>query len=118
MVPSPYRKGDLAQVTEGTRFDRPEGLRIYTHEEREALARSDRYKGLDSAGEPILAPYYGSEPLAPGTILHILRARARPPIPVNRRSTGWVLVLDTHSGHKFYVNDRFLRVLTNSPTVS
>lgn len=77
-----------------------EAIHVYTPEERAALYSDPRWQGLDSSGEPMLVPGHCYVRLIEGELLHVLRARARPPF--SRRGT-WALVLSTRLGQDLYV---------------
>jgi hypothetical protein len=112
MGPSPYRKGDLAQVKhwlpDGGPVRRAPGIHMFTQSEYEAEAANPYYRELDSAGEPRIPPRSTPVRLDSGTILHVLRVRVRPPDLYNRHARGWVLALNTATGQEVYVQEKYL----------
>ena len=114
MGPSPYRKGGLARVTGPKpgltpgQVQRPRGIHVYTPAEYEAEARDPYYNGLDDAGESRIVPRTTTVSLTQGSLLHILKARARPPDLYNRHARCWVLTLNTSTGQEVYVQEKYL----------
>lgn len=98
-----FSKGELVRIrvvsVRGTSIP-VEGIHIYTPEERQALYSDPRWRGLDSAGEPMLVPGHCYIRLDEGELLHVLRGRARPPF--TRRGL-WSLVLSVRLGQELYV---------------
>lgn len=96
-----FSKGELVRVVSVKSASIPvEAIHVYTPEERQALYSDPRWRGLDSAGEPMLVPGHCYVRLSEGELLHVLRGRARPPF--TRRGT-WALVLNTRTGQELYV---------------
>lgn len=107
MGPSPYRKGGLARVALG-HLEVPRGIHVYTQSEYKAEASDPYYNGFDSAGEPRIVPRTTNVRLDPGTVLHVLRTRVRPPDLYSRHARGWVLALNTNNGQEVYVQEKYL----------
>lgn len=98
-----FSKGELVRIRVTSYKDTiipVEAIHIYTPEERAAMYSDPRWRGLDSAGEPILVPGHCYVRLNDGELLHVLRGRARPPF--TRRGL-WALVLSVRLGKELYV---------------
>jgi hypothetical protein len=112
---SKFRKGEAVRVVQDQARSLRDlrGLRYYTEAERAELRASPAYMGLDDGGEPRLAPVYCWVRMVEGAVLHVLRARARP--PHSSSGPAWVLTLDARTGHEIYIRQDCLEHLTGSP---
>ena len=112
-----FRKGDLARVVPGRwGYRSPMGIHIYTRAEYEEVRQDPSYRGLNDAGETHIAPIGTHVALEAGSILHILRARARLPNLYNRDSTGWLLAVSTQTGQEIYIQDKYLQPVGETTT--
>jgi hypothetical protein len=87
-----------------------EGYRVCTHEEIAKLAKTNYYRGLDSAGESRLVPQHAMVNLFRGASYIVVRSRCRPIIGYRKRS-GMSLILDTVTCKEIYVNRDYLVVV-------
>lgn len=112
-----FKKGDLLRVvTNGAARGGdiyPRGVRVLTTAERERLEADPWYRELDSAGEPRLVPRHRSEKIDPGTLVTVIRARAKAPPELGwgKWAHGHVLVLDPSTGNELYIKRHFLEAI-------
>ena len=112
-----FRKGDLTRVSPARRgFGSPMGIHIYTRAEYKEVCQDPCYRGFNDAGEAHIPPMGTHVALETGSILHILRARARPPNLYNRNSTGWLLAVSTQTGQEIYIQDKYLQPVGETTT--
>ena len=113
-----FKKGDLLRVVTGyetgvatTRM--PRGVRVLSTAEREHLEADPWYQTLGEDGETRLIPRHRTESINPGTLVTVLRARAKAPPDLGwgKWAHGHVLVLDPSTGHEMYVKRQFLEAL-------
>lgn len=112
-----FKKGDLLRVVMngaargGDTY--PRGVRVLTAAEREHLAVDPWYQGLGEDGESRLVPRHRSEKIDPGTLVTVIRARAKAPpgLGWGKWAHGHVLVLDPSSGNELYIKRHFLEAI-------
>ena len=94
----------------------PRGVRVLTDAERERLEADPWYQMLGDDGETRLIPRHRSEKIDPGTLVTVLRARAKAPpgLGWGKWANGHVLVLDPSSGTELYIKRHFLEAIPAS----
>ena len=115
-----FKKGDLLRVITncaargGDMY--PRGVRVLTDAERERLEADPWYQMLGDDGETRLIPRHRSEKIDPGTLVTVLRARAKAPpgLGWGKWANGHVLVLDPSSGTELYIKRHFLEAIPAS----
>jgi hypothetical protein len=112
-----FKKGDLARTVVNKDIGReggtPRGVRVLTQAELDRMQADPWWQGLDCAGEPRIIPSCRSEKIDAGLIVTVVRARAKAPSSLGwgKWSGGHVLVLDTKSGHEYYIKRHFLEAV-------
>jgi hypothetical protein len=116
---SGFKKGDLLRVigaTDPYATKAPRGVRRLTREEQRRMSEDPYYQGLGEDGETRLIPRHQTERIEPGTLVTVLRSRAKAPVEfgLGKWSTGHVLVLDPGTGKELYVKRNFLEAIPAS----
>jgi len=113
---SGFKKGDLLRVigaTDPYATNAPRGVRRLTREEQRRMSEDPYYQGLGEDGETRLIPRHRTERIEPGTLVTVLRSRAKVPgdLGWGKWANGHVLVLDPGTGNELYVKRQFLEAL-------
>jgi hypothetical protein len=124
-----FRKGDLVRLNPAVCFTHEsggslnfplsnywcdkngivEGFRTLTHEERNLIMKD--YRGLDSAGEPKLAPKELSASVHRSRSYPVLKARTCA-VRSWKTKRGLCLILDTETGRKIYIKRNLMEKVT------
>ena len=89
-----------------------EGRRHLTEAEVAAWRNCPASKGMDSAGEPKLAPRGKIVLASKDDILIVERARCRMSFSYHNPTGGWAKLLNTQTGVSFYVKRDLLQVVS------
>jgi hypothetical protein len=96
---TPWKKGDIVLVMAGSW-----STRYATRSEIDEIATSPKYRGLDSAGEPLLPPHVFSCWIEVDTLMIVERARSRIPVSWGRGRPGGVALINPATGYVIYVH--------------
>ena len=103
------KKGQLVEVVMGCTGTRPVTEAELRHWQEERARIGDWF---DSAGESRLPPRFYSDDFSPGRKFTVLRAAASVKhIWYGRGTATEALLLCTQTGHEYYVNKKYLRVV-------